>query len=261
MLPSSPRRPGRFMLFTRLAAFLLLAATSRVVLSDDTPSPEAPAKPSVLDRAPSERAKRDAEKVFHWIKIHADKPRKAAAVAVEKPAPAAPVKVADKPAPKPADSGITETVEPIRPPMAKAARPAPAPAQPVRIPADNAVAAASAPAPRAAPPVPSGEAVASARLAAAEVPPTVEEEPEQVDLVPILQSEPEFPAALMRRLRKGLVKVSFTVLSDGSVSQAQAVSSSHSRLEPTALATVSKWRFQPVRQPQEAVVELGFDLD
>jgi TonB family protein len=233
---------SRFTLFSRPAAFIGLAALFHGAFAEDAKPAAAPVKPPVLDAAPSERAKRDAEKVFHWIKIHADKPRKAAVVKIEKPAAAAPVKVADRPA-----------VKPTRPPVASAGQPA---QEQVGAAAVAAAAAASAPQPD--PTVAkAGPSVASA----AAVPAPEVEEAEDVALIPIVQPEPEFSAYLMRRLRKGLVKVSFMVLPDGSVAQVQAVSSSNSRLEETAVATVTQWRFQPVPQAQQAMVEVGFDLD
>ncbi len=198
----------------------------------------------------SERASREGDKVFQWIRMHADKPRKAA---VPEKAPVAavpaPVKVAAKPAAKPADSGITETVQPL---SAKAS------------PQQEHVAAASGKPPAANEPPTSQTAAAatdaSAPLASTGSSPQVEIE-EDVSLVPVVRAEPEFPGVLMRQLRKGLVQVAFTVQPDGSVSQAHAVSSTNARLASSAIATVSQWKFQPVRHAQQAVVDLGFNLD
>src|SRR5687768_16667576 len=67
---------------------LMLGVTAVEVSAQQTPG----------SATPSERAQRDADKVFHWIRIHGDKQRKAsredrdgkpAAVAESKPAPAA----------------------------------------------------------------------------------------------------------------------------------------------------------------------------
>jgi len=199
----------------------------------------------------SERASREGDKVFQWIRMHADKPRKAAAPekapVAAAPAPA-PVKVAAKPAPKPADSGITETVQPT-------SKSAPQQEQMASV-------AGKASGTREQPTSQTAAAMtdASAPLAATGSSPQVEIE-EDVSLVPVARSEPEFPGALMRQLRKGFVQVAFTVQPDGSVSQAHAVSSTHPRLAPSAIATVSQWKFQPVRHAQQAVVDLGFNLD
>ena len=96
---------------------------------------------------------------------------------------------------------------------------------------------------------------ASAPLALA---PAVEE---TAALAPLLKTEPQFPIALMRQLRKGQVQVGFTVMPDGSVAKVQALSTTHPRLSTTATETVSQWRFKPLRHAQQAVVELGFNLD
>jgi len=216
-----------------------LAAASGAAFSQATPP--APAA-SAGNSAAAERATREADKVFQWIRIHSDKPRKSATAnntAAEKPVAAAapsahPAKATAKAAPK--DDGITETVQAL--PVAATSKPAEPP------PASTTVAAKTdATAPKL-PPVTS--------------PPAVEED---LALTPVVKTDPDFPATLMRQLRKGLVQVSFTVQPDGSVSQAQAVSSTHPRLAPAAIATVQQWRFQPLHHAQQAVVDLGFNLD
>jgi TonB family protein len=213
----------------------MLAATGLGAHAQPTP----PAASASANDA-SARAQREADKVFQWIRIHSDKPRKAA-VAGTSDKPAAPaVRSAAKPA-APPDTAIRETVVPLAatpaPRLDVAARPAPAQAVAV------APAHVEAPAPKPEP----------APLAAG-----VDED---VMLTPVRKTEPQFPANLMRTLRKGVVQVAFTVQPDGSVSQAHVVSSSHPRLGPTALETVTQWRFAPVRHAQQAVVDLGFNLD
>ncbi|HEX6704856.1 MAG TPA: TonB family protein [Albitalea sp.] len=227
----------------RLTAVTCLAATWGAALAQGA-SPAAVAASSAEISA-SERAKRDAEKVFQWIRIHSDKPRKAAAP--EKPAPvaAAPVKAA-RPA-KAAESPVTEPVKSLPVAAAPARSEAPSRAAPEPV-----AAAALVPAPR----LDAALQAAAAKTAAA---PAVEEE--DVVLKPIAKADPEFPASLMRSLRKGMVQVSFVVQPDGSVAKAAVVSATNARLGPTALATVAQWRFQPVPHPQQAVVDLGFNLD
>jgi TonB family protein len=231
-------RAGGILRLSRPALAGALAAAVTVGVHAQSPVPPSSAASGA---APSERAKRDAEKVFQWIRIHSDKPRKAAAAAPERPVPAAPVKRAAK-AP---DSPITETLQ-STPVVAAPARSEPAP-PPV----------AAAPAPL--PPAPS---LAATAKAAPMVPPSPAPaaEPDEV-LIAIRKTEPEFPGNLMRTLRKGMVQVSFTVQADGSVTEPRVVSTTHPRLAQTAVATVSQWRFQPLRNAQEAVVDLGFNLD
>lgn len=244
------RRPGadRHALCAAAALLALLSALPGAARAQ-SPSPNGGA----AEITPGERAKRDAEKVFQWIRIHSDKPRKAAPTSSGGERPAAPVAAAVQPAPvrasraaaKAADKGITETVQ--SPAADKLA-------------AEKA-GSTTAPGP-ALQPEPVTAAMAAPRDAAAPVadaaPPVVEED---MPLVALVKPEPEFSPNLMRQLRKGMVQVSFTVQPDGSVTQARAVSSTHPRLVQTALSTVSQWRFRPPRHAQQAVVDLGFNLE
>ena len=231
---------------TTLAA-LLVVAMAGLAHAQTVP----PATGSGPSESASERASREGDKVFQWIRMHADKPRKAGAPekapVAAAPAPAA-AKVAAKPA-KPADSGGAQTAQPL---SAKAS------------PQQEQVAAASGKPPASNEPPTSQTAAAatdaSAPLASTGASPQVEIE-EDVSLVPVVRSEPQFPGTLMRQLRKGQVQVAFTVRPDGTVSEAHALSSTHPRLAPSAIATVSQWKFEPVRHAQQAVVELGFNLD
>ncbi len=248
MTPSQPRQsdPGRrsLILPSLLAAFVSLAAGAAHAQAVPSPSPAA------SEITPLERAKRDAEKVFQWIRMHSDKPRRAsppqagneraaavAPVAARRPEPqsAKPSEVADSPPPAaPAErSALTAHT------AASQASPAASPAQPV----SAALAAASD---------------VTAPIAALPEAPIPEED---VPLVALLQSEPEFPASLMRQLRKGTVQVAFTVQPDGSVTQARSLVATNPRLVRTAIAAVSQWRFQPLRHAQSAVVEVGFNLE
>lgn len=197
---------------------------------------QAPSSPA--DMSAADRAKRDAEKVFQWIRIHSDKPRKAAAPAApaDKPAAAAVPRAATRAARAPegtAEATRAQSAAPARP-----AEPAPAPAP--------ALASTTSP------------AVAVDASAPQVMAPPVEED---LALTAVVKTEPEFPSALMRQLRKGVVQVGFTVKPDGSVTQVHAVASTHPRLVSAALSTVAQWRFQPLRHAQQAVVDLGFNLD
>lgn len=226
-------------------AVVLIAALAATAQAQTVP----PANGAGPGQSASERAAKEGDKVFQWIRIHADKPRKAAApAAAEKtavaPAPApAPAKVATRAATKPAstESAAHDPASKTAPHEERlaAAKPVSQPDQTTQ-------------------PVETKDASAPATPAAAS--PAVEVE-EEIVLTPITKSEPQFPGSLMRQLRKGLVQVAFTVQPDGSVTDAHAVSSTHSRLSSSAVATVQQWTFQPIRQPQQAVVDLGFNLD
>jgi TonB family protein len=55
--------------------------------------------------------------------------------------------------------------------------------------------------------------------------------------------------------------VRFEVQLDGRVANASVVQTTSRSLNDAALEAVRSWRFQPVRAPRSAVVDLGFDLD
>lgn len=233
----------RTLLPARIAACVLLASCCAAAWGQATST--APTAPREL--SDSDRAKRDADKVFQWIRIHSDKPRKAAAVPAPAAAPVAAVAAKPARATARSESGITETVAPLA-----AANPAAAPSV--------AVERAAAPALQAESVTALAERTLDTRVASL-APASMPAVDEDMALVPVQRVEPEFSAALMRTLRSGQVQVSFTVKPDGTVVQAHAVSSSHPRLKEVAVATVSQWRFQPLHHAQQAVVELGFNLD
>jgi TonB family protein len=212
-----------------------------------------------------ERAQREADKVYKWILIHADRPKKSTEA---KPAQAVAV-----PAPKPVararGEGITERVTPLEPAPAVARAAASTPPQPAATPQQPASASASAEpavasaAPSASMPVAEAPAAPASSLALAA--PTAIETPkpepaEDMPLVLVHQVDPDFPSAIVRRLQKGSVQVRFEVQPDGSVKQPEVVKSSHARLNPAALEAVAQWRFQPVRHAQYGIVELVFDI-
>lgn len=245
--------------FMALGADAVHAQAPAAVVSPPAPSGEMSA---------AERAKRDADKVFHWIMIHSDKPRKAKGEPKSEPKPEA------RPEAK-ADARRDDKDKPVAAPVATAARPARAEAAAAPAPkggepakADAAAAATTVAAPHKLPAA--GELAKTSNADAASrqvasVPPTPAAAPadddEDIALVPVRQTEPEFPASVMRQLRKGLVQVRFDVQADGTVAKAEVVKTTHRRLNDTAIDAVSQWRFQPVRKTQTAVVELGFNLD
>jgi protein TonB len=212
------------------------------------PTAPTPASSPSGDLSPTERAQRDADRVFQWIRIHADKPRKTTQARDEKAQTVAPAgKPSGKPLAKPADGTNADVAASRR-----------------DKPADAGAAPTASRAPATAEPLASKSAAqpeADASLLAAVAPPPAALPEPDAPLVPIVRTEPSFPASLMRTLRKGVVQVSFTVEPDGSVSKAQAVTSTNARLNSAALATVAQWRFQPLRHSQQAVVDLGFNLD
>ena len=238
------------------------------------------------DAAPSERAKREADNVFRWIMIHSDKPRKPRDGKDDKPAAPAPAPVANAPRP-PSAARVARAGEGSA--EGAVATPAPAPAAraaAVAVPAAQAVptsnvdneaarmansaaalARGNGSTSAAVVGVGGGAANGGGRTAMpdAAAPPALatapEPEPEQEPLVMVAQVEPQFPRAVMLDLRRGTVRVRFDVLPDGSVSAPTVVSTTNVRLNRAALSAVGQWKFQPVREMQEGVVELGFNLD
>jgi TonB family protein len=224
------------------------------------------------ESAPSERSKREAENVFRWIMIHSDKPRKVRDGKDDVKSPAtAPVANAPRPAPAPriakaaegSAEGAVATPQATSPNPAPVARSAPATQAPATasptVPVSNVDNEAARMANSAAAHARGG---ATAMPDAAAPPALAAPEPEADEtLVMVSQVEPQFPRAVMLDLRKGTVRVRFEVLANGTVSAPAVVSSTNVRLNRAALAAVAQWKFQPVRETQEGVVELGFNLD
>lgn len=236
-----------------LAAALLLGLGCAGVGAQDLGDLEGKAKLSA-----AERAKRDADKVYQWIRFHADKgPAKAktTAVAEAAPAPAPPA----RPTP-----GPTAAVKP-------AARPAePAPVLASQAPEDEAMVgpelplvAASAAASEdgrvlALAVVPQAAAAALALPSSAAARPAAVAEPAEEPLRLIDRVEPEYPAVLLRGRGSGSVLVQFQVQPDGSVQAPEVLKSSNQRLVASVLAAVARWRFAPISKTRVATVEIGF---
>jgi TonB family protein len=211
---------------------------------------------------PSERAQRDADKVFRMILQHADKPRRvpreeAAPAAVAPRAPIAPaarnvVPPATAPSPaRPAETRVTTSTppavvaEPALPPAAEAPAAMAAPAATVTTPADAAATASPAPAAALAPVT----TLAPVAVAA----------PRSLKLELVSSVEPEFPARLVRSLGRGSVVVHFEVRPDGTVARTEIASSSHRGLNEAAQTAVAAWRFKPISETLPGVVELKFE--
>ncbi len=227
-----------------------------------------------------ERAKRDADKVFQWIKFHAEKgetkkpEHQAKTDAKPEPKPAAAVAKAPAPAKK-GDSdegrtvasasaadvqrgdggGMTRTS--LTTGAASAAGSAAAPANPAtpaytgRIPDTMAMAA-----PTTAPSV--GVPAAPAQQPEPEPAPLPEED---TPLRLITKVDPEYPRALLSQQRNGSVLVKFVVQADGSVEGVEALKSPDRKLSAAAVAAVKQWRFAPVNKPRPVSVEIGFQME
>lgn len=195
-----------------------------------TPAP-APAR---AELSPAERAQRDADKVFHWIRLSAEKP-----AAVARP----PV-VSAKPAGAPKSAPL-----PPRPPARAEVQTAAAPVEAAPPPTLLAV-AASAPLD---PPLPAPPEMAA--------PAPLLEAVQELPLTLLSRVEPQIPRQLLGSLQQGSVLVRLEVRPDGSVGRAEAVQATHKRLGQAAVEAVLQWRFAPISAPRQANVELGFQLE
>jgi TonB family protein len=225
-----------------------------------------------------ERAKRDAGKVFNFIKFHAvrsakpadkpgDKPveTRSAAVAAPVARRAGEVQVAALDAARAAES---------EPQGLSAASAAPAqttpanPSNPGTTPA--AVRAQAEPGPQAAPPQGAAAMLPAAALVAAPsqpapsvTPPAAEPEPEEETGLQLIQYvEPELPRANnVTTLTGGKVTVRFEVGTDGKVVSAVPRDGAPRRLAQAAARAVQQWRFAPLNSAREAEVDIVFNLE
>lgn len=217
----------------------------------NAPAPAAAASAPV---APSERAKRDADKVFQMILLHSDK----------------------KPVAKPAGKDAAPPSPPVAPsrsaPAAAQARPLPAPVPAAPAPAATLPAAPAVASKDTAVPAPTGAATPAEPVAPLPVaapvdiqpalalpasPPPAPAAPIKLELLSSV--EPEFPSRLVRTLGAGKVVVEFEVAADGTVTQAQAVQSSHRGLEAPAINAVKQWKFKPMAGSANGMTELKFE--
>jgi TonB family protein len=225
----------------------------------------------------AERARRDADRVFNFIKFHAVKPAAAApAAAAAAPRPAArPAAVAASPAP--AAAAPTPTATQVGAAVAGSAAPAPVAAtDAVSVAARPASAspagAASAPGfdPRTLPPA-SPPAAVAAEPAPVTTPPAAEPEPaEEVDLKMVKYVAPELDARAIAAATSATatVRVRFVVMPDGSVGKVSTVpaggrssGAANRALAAVATRAVSQWRFEPVKEAREVEVDVDFRFD
>lgn len=220
-----------------------------------------------------ERAKRDADKVFQWIKFHAEKGEtkkpehqaKTEAKPEPKPQPAVAKSAAPAPARKSDDDnrtvvaaaseaqrgdagGMTRTSLTTSSAAPAATTP---PAYTGRIPESMAMAA-----PATAPVV--GVPAAPAQQPEPEPAPLPEED---TPLRLVNKVDPEYPRALLSQQRNGSVMVKFVVQTDGSVEHVEATKSPDRKLSVAAVAAVKQWRFAPINKPRPVSVEIGFQME
>ena len=264
-----------YAVWRRGLALSALAAAAGLVQAQQAAQSGDPAKPAISD---AERAKRDADKVFQWIKFHAEKGE------ARKAADTKPVeKAADKPVakPKPRSEPEPEARAVASKPAEPTVAAAPPPASPSQgggaTAATAALSTAAAPAvlPQPTPagsvqPAPAGgPAVAAANPAPAQValaapkaaPPSPPPAPVDDELHLLRKVDPEYPRQALANQRSGAVQVSFTVQPDGSVRDVSAARGPDRRLTQAAVVAVQQWRFAPISRPRQVSVEFGFQVE
>lgn len=191
---------------------------------------------------PMERAKRQANNVMRWIKVHADKPRATTAKEAAAPAPA-PAPVA-RPAPRTATApgGYAPAPEPEKSVVTAAPTPEPTTQAPPLV---------------AAPVAPPPSAAAALAIAKTSPLPIVEEE--DTPLKALSQPQPVIPRNLLSTIDTGKVMVRFMVETNGSVSNVEVLNSSSRLLNKPTVAAISTWRFEPIKAPRPAQIEIVFN--
>lgn len=220
----------------RLTAMSLLAWVT--VAQAQLVAPVNPdATPAVVD--PMERAKRQADNVMRWIKVQADKDKPRAAPAAPAPKPAEPAPKAKPTAPAPATAAAPPPVTPA-PVAPTVLEPAPAVAPVVA-------------------PTPAPAAVVQTPVAPPPPPPPPPEE-EEIPLKAISQTLPDIPRNIRSTLTSGKVMVRFTVETNGTVTDVEVLNTTSRLLNKSTIATVQTWKFEPIKAPRVAQVEINFSL-
>jgi TonB family protein len=235
---------------------LALVHVSALAQAPTAPTPPEAAAPMT----DADRAKRDANKVFQFIKLHAVRANPApAAAAAQAPRPVAPAKPAIAAANKPATTAVTAAAatSAVKAAAATANEPAPMVAQTG---ADKSAGAELQ--------LPSAAAAAAANAVPTPVAPTVAPtvapaaaETEEIELAIIKHVQPELPSNRMGNLRSGSVWVQFTVEPDGSTKGVQARPGAQVRLAQSAVRAVEQWRFAPIPSARDVSIEFVFKIE
>lgn len=205
----------------------------------------------------AERARRDAEKVFNFIRFQTV--RKAPADGEAKP----PRPRRSTPAPPPPNAAAPAQPSAAVPASTASSAASSAPSATVAT-AEPVPSAAIAPSP--APTAPPIAAAPNAAPAAASG--TANDEPEDADdddeaLKLVSFTAPQLSLELQATLGPSTrnVKVRFTVEADGRVTQAQAQEGTPRKLANVATQAIRQWRFAPLPRSREVDVEIAFKRD
>jgi TonB family protein len=211
------------------------------------------------------RAQKQADNVFRWIKVHAERPAAAPAAAPAPVAQAAVKRTAPAPAAAPVRVASAGNASPLAAVSSAAAATAASPEAMLQAnPTAAGYAADSQPANTAytsSAPASAGatQYAPSQAQPAVEVPASsaVAETPSEPALNLIKRVDPELPAGFELNER-GFAQISFTVEPDGRVSNANILKASIKRLGYAAAEAVRQWRFEPVKTAQHVAVQIEF---
>jgi TonB family protein len=234
----------------------------------------APVDPKAATMSDVDRAKRDADKVFQWIKFHAEKGEKKPAheAKAEAPKPVARPVVTAAPAAAPvarrqdldpaAERALAARGAQDASPVPVIASASPSPAAIGQSAAQTIAPPTSVPQPMSEAPAPQVVAMAAPSTAPiAGKAPEPEPDDEPVPLKLLRKVDPEYPRALLSQQRAGSVLVQFMVRPDGSVDAVQAMRSPDRKLSTAATNAVKQWRFGPIPAPRQVSVEIGFQVE
>ena len=189
-----------------------------------------------IDKPPSERARRDAEKVFSWIKITDVK----SVPATQKPQQPKQPQVQPSSAKKPVTSPQITSNEPVRHQQAPAPA-ASAAGAPVLAPANNV-------------PLPNFPPPSTANAASAKV---VDEEP--IKLIGVSQPKPSIPNDVIEQIKKMSIDVRFVVLPSGAVSNVQVLNNKNPKVTIPIIRAITNWKFLPIARSQIAEVTIAIE--
>ncbi|WP_374660867.1 TonB family protein [Inhella sp.] len=197
----------------------------------------------------AERARRDAARVFNFIKFHTVRP------AAAQPAPApAPARPATRSAAAPAPTTAAGSTAAAGEPAAEASPASPPPSRSLTL----AAGAASA----AEPALTTADLPATdlARPSETALAPAPVVEPEEVPLRLIAYVPPDMNAQVLAAIpgNEIAVPVRFVVQPDGRVSSAQSRGVVPRRIAQAAMRAVQQWRFDPIPAVREVDVEIAF---
>lgn len=192
-----------------------------------------------INKPPSERAKRDAEKVFSWIKITDVKPVQSTTAQKTQPRPSV-KKPQDTTPPRPATNNAIEQLPKMQttPPTASITTPPEKLLQP---------------------PVIEHKAIEKSidKPVSQQL---VNKPAETVKLVVISQQKPAIPTAIIERVNKLSIAVKFVVFPNGSVGDITIMDSKVPEINKHLIRAISTWKFMPIARTTIAEVTIDIDM-